>query len=34
MTYVDAKARMVRAIAKITSFVLAAGEFKADKNTV
>lgn len=27
MTYVDAKARIVRAIAKVTTFVKAAGEF-------
>ncbi|XP_050061681.1 uncharacterized protein LOC126551703 [Aphis gossypii] len=32
ITYVDAKARVVRAIAKISSFVVAAGDFKADKH--
>ncbi|XP_029341258.1 uncharacterized protein LOC103311969 [Acyrthosiphon pisum] len=31
--YVDAKARMVRAIAKVTTFVKAAGKFSADKNS-
>jgi hypothetical protein len=32
ITYVDTKAQAVRAIAKITSFVVTAGEFKADKH--
>lgn len=32
ITYNDGKARMVRAISKITSFVAAAGEFKADRS--
>jgi len=32
ITYVDAKARMVCAIAKVTSFVVVTGKFKSDKN--
>lgn len=32
MTYADAKARTVRAIAKITSFVAAAGDYKAERS--
>ncbi|XP_060875890.1 uncharacterized protein LOC132949125 [Metopolophium dirhodum] len=32
VTYAEAKARVVRAIAKITSFVAAAGEYKADRS--
>jgi len=32
MTYADAKARIVRAVAKVTSFVAAAGEYKADRS--
>lgn len=32
VTYAEAKARAVRAIAKITSFVAAAGEYKADRS--
>ena len=33
ITYSDAKARIVRAIAKITSFIAAAGEYTADRNS-
>jgi len=32
VTYSEAKARAVREIAKITSFVAAAGEYKSDRS--